>query len=67
MIVFINNVQHEVPENSTINDAIKVLQNIPKAGFAIALNSDVVTSTQYDKTILHDGDKLIVIKAFYGG
>ena len=39
----------------------------PTTGIAIALNNEVVPATEWGKKVLADGDKLTVIKAFYGG
>lgn len=42
-------------------------QKIPQNGIATAINGNVVPATQRDSTILSDGDKIIIISAFYGG
>ena len=35
--------------------------------YAVAVNGQMVPKTEYDATALHDGDTVLVIKAFYGG
>lgn len=67
MNVIINKTDYELPEGSTINDALQTLPNIPNKGVAVALNNDVVASSLWTTTTLHNGDKLTIIKAFYGG
>ena len=34
---------------------------------AVNINGQMVPKTEYDATALHDGDTVLVIKAFYGG
>jgi len=67
MNVTINKTDYELAEGATINDALQTLPNIPNKGIAVALNNDVVASSLWATTTLHNGDKLTIIKAFYGG
>lgn len=41
--------------------------NISAVNIAVAVNGQMVPKTEYDATALHDGDTVLVIKAFYGG
>ena len=42
-------------------------KNISAVNIAVAVNGQMVPKTEYDATALHDGDTVLVIKAFYGG
>ena len=41
-------------------------KSISAVNIAVAVNGQMV-QTEYDATALHDGDTVLVIKAFYGG
>ncbi|MDC1107286.1 sulfur carrier protein ThiS [Prolixibacteraceae bacterium] len=41
--------------------------NIDSIGIAIAINKSICTKDQWDKTLLHHGDDILVIKATQGG
>lgn len=42
-------------------------KSISAVNIAVAVNGQMVPKTEYDATALHDGDTVLVIKAFYGG
>lgn len=65
--VYINNKEYKLEDASTVSDAINSVAELPKRGIAIALNNEVVPSAQWGTKILSDGDRLTIIKAFYGG
>lgn len=67
MNVYINNKQYSFDTEMSIADAIKQIDGIPTSGIAIALNNDVLPASQWATTTLTDGDRLTIIKAFYGG
>lgn len=67
MNVYINNKQYSFDSELSIADAIKQIDGIPASGIAIALNNDVLPASQWATTTLTDGDRLTIIKAFYGG
>ncbi len=67
MNIYINNKEYALEQAVTISDALSRVPNIPTTGIAIALNNEVVPATEWGKKVLADGDKLTVIKAFYGG
>lgn len=66
MTVNINDTAIELSDDSTVREALAA-RNIDPTGIAVALNGTIVTKSDYDCTALHDGDSLIIIKAFYGG
>ncbi len=67
MTVYVNNKEYCFADGVTIADAIVQIDGIPTSGIAIALNNEVVPNTLWNETHLSDGDKLTIIKAFYGG
>lgn len=66
MTVNINDTAIELSDDSTVRQALAA-RNIDPTGIAVALNGTIVTKSDYDCIALHDGDSLIIIKAFYGG
>ena len=42
-------------------------QGISPAGKAVALNEIAIPPSLWAETLLHDGDKILVFRAFYGG
>lgn len=67
MIIYVNNKKYSITDSSTIADAIAQIENMPTAGIAIAVNNEVVANKLWGEVRLSDGDKLTIIKAFYGG
>lgn len=66
MKISINDVIFELPENSTLQNALE-LRNISPQGIATALNGTVIPAAARPTTTLSDGDRIVIIKAFYGG
>lgn len=66
MNVTINGKHYELPEASTLEAALTAA-GIKPQGIATALNNQVVSAAMRQKTVLNDGDKIVVITAFYGG
>lgn len=66
MIVKINDTTLELPDNSTLADALSA-KKIGTAGIAVAVNSTVVPKDDYATRTLSDGDTILIIRAFYGG
>lgn len=67
MQITINDKKYLIDEQSSISEALELVEGLPKRGIAIALNLDVVPASLWDKKTLNDGDKITIIKAFYGG
>lgn len=42
-------------------------QGISPAGKAVALNDLAIPPSLWAETLLHDGDRILVFRAFYGG
>lgn len=66
MNITINGKAFELPQGSTLADALTVAA-ISTQGIATALNNTVVPAAMRPQTQLADGDSITVITAFYGG
>lgn len=66
MTVTINDKTVMVQPMTTL-DRLMADNGINPAGTAVAVNGTVVTPTQWQATMLRDGDAILVFKAFYGG
>ena len=66
MNITINGKTYELPEAATLDDALHAAK-MKTQGIATALNNRVVVAAMGSKTVLNDGDKIVVITAFYGG
>ena len=67
MKVSINKQDYELADGTTLLAALKQVPNIPEKVIAVAVNNQVVSLSKWQETTLTDGDKITVIKAFYGG
>lgn len=66
MTIKINGKEFEIDECQTLEHALEKAE-IKPGGIATALNGNVIPADMRGKTILTDGDNIVVIKAFYGG
>lgn len=66
MKILINDVTVELPEGATLRDALDT-KGIAPTGIATALNGTVIPASARAAKILSEGDKIVIIKAFYGG
>lgn len=66
MNVKLNDKTITIPANSSLEECLNI-NNISTKGIATALNGTVIPANERLKTILKDGDNIIIIKAFYGG
>lgn len=66
MKVKINNVELDLPEIATLQDALDA-KNISPKGIATAINGKVIPALLRSKRHLCEGDNIVIIKAFYGG
>lgn len=66
MNITINDVPLTLPDGTMLSEALAV-KDIKPQGIATAVNGKVIPSTQRETTRLYDGDKIVIIKAFYGG
>lgn len=66
MKIKINDNEISLQDGSSLSDALSAASIEPK-GIATAVNGVVVSALARESTILHEGDTIIIIKAFYGG
>ena len=64
MKIIVNNQSRDVAECSSIAD---IIEGMPSEGTATALNGKFVTRDARQKTLLHEGDEVLIIRAAYGG
>lgn len=66
MNITVNGVNIELPEGATLLDALNS-RSVTLQGIATAVNDHVIPADKRGATILNNGDKVVIIKAFYGG
>lgn len=65
MKVKINNTELEVLAQTVAQLAVD--QQLPEKGVAIAINNDMVPRTEWSSRAIHEGDDIVILKAFCGG
>ena len=66
ILITINDKEYKVKEFASVLDALDLVDGLPKSGIAVDLNNDVLPMSQWNRS-LTEGDKITIIKAFYGG
>lgn len=67
MKIEVNSVAIEFPVDTlNIGELLKHM-DIPDAGIAVAVNNNIVKASERKTYNLKEGDKIIIIKAAYGG
>jgi sulfur carrier protein len=66
MKVTINGAAHEVPQGTTVAQAVHTL-TAATTGVAVAVNDEVVTRSTWETTALGDSDRVEVLTAVQGG
>ena len=67
MIVFVNNEQKELQANSNIEHLLKKLELSALKGMAVAVNQEVISKSNWANHLLHENDKVTIIRATQGG
>jgi sulfur carrier protein len=62
----INGRPADLPDELTIGSLLELLGSA-RNGIAVARNDRVVSRAEYDKQLLHDGDRVEIIEAVAGG
>ncbi len=65
MRVIVNQIEKQVPENSTIDDMLLLIDAQPP--YAVAINYEFVPKSRHAEEILHEGDEMEVIAPVTGG
>lgn len=66
MKVWLNGVEHELPDGSVVADAVSAL-GAPSAGVAVAVDDDVVPRADWSGQVLRAGARVEVLTAVQGG
>ncbi|MDE5827579.1 MAG: sulfur carrier protein ThiS [Duncaniella sp.] len=66
MKISINDVAVQLTDGATVQDALDAKEINPQ-GIATALNGTVIPAGSRASKTLREGDKIVIIKAFYGG
>lgn len=66
MKVTVNDLPLELEPGATLDDVLKI-KGIPQGGIATAVNGKVIPSASRSGHLMSEGDKVVIIKAFYGG
>lgn len=64
--VTINGERRTLPVGTTVKDLSQDMQ-LPQHGVAIAKGGQIVKRSDWDTTVLFDGDELMIVNAAYGG
>lgn len=67
MQVTINKQNYQFNEHTSLETAIETLELKETNGIALALNEEIIPRSEWQKTILFDEDKIIIIGAVAGG
>lgn len=65
MRLIVNQIERDVPENSSIDDVLLLIDATPP--YAVAINYEFVPKTKHAEAILHEGDEMEVIAPVTGG
>ena len=65
MRIMVNQVPQEVPDNSTIDDVLLLIDAKPP--FAVAINYEFVPKAKHADELLREGDEMEVITPVTGG
>ncbi len=62
------NINNQVTETTaqTVADLAQQ-QSLPEKGVALAINNQMVPRTEWGSRQLHEGDDIVILKAFCGG
>ncbi len=67
MEIIINDKTLSLPEGASVAFALSVANIMAQRGVAVAVNSSVISSAEWELHILKENDKIMVIKATQGG
>ena len=66
MNVVVNDINLCLPTGSSLQQALEA-RDLKPQGIATAINGTVIPAAKRESTILNEGDRIVIIKAFYGG
>ena len=63
----INDRPHEAEEGANLSCVLSSLDISDLRGWAVAINQNVILRDEYEETLLHEGDEVMLIQASQGG
>lgn len=66
-MIYINDKAHPFEQDQTVSALLSTLNIDDSKGIAVALNNNVIAREKWEKHIINDNDKLLLIKAAQGG
>lgn len=66
MTVYLNDEPQEIPGKGSLLELLEQL-GLTAQRMAVTINDNFIPRTQWGETALSEGDKIIVIKAVFGG
>lgn len=67
MEIFINNQQHTVSENTSLQTLVNAQLGDKQKGVAIAINDTVIPKSNWENHVVKSNDIILIIKATQGG
>ena len=67
MNITVNNQPMSVPEECSVQKLCGIMNLTNAEGAAIAVGMDVIEKQNYENHLLHEGDKVTIIRATCGG
>jgi len=66
-MILINDKPYPFEQHQTLDALLTALDMDVSKGMAVALNNEVIPREKWDKHLINDNDKLLLIKAAQGG
>jgi len=66
-MIYINDKAYPFEQQQTVSELLSALNIDDSKGIAVALNNNVIAREKWEKHIISDNDKLLLIKAAQGG
>lgn len=67
MKIIVNQNIQEYKEDTNLENVLEQNSMLDKSGIAVAVNEEIIPRSEWQKTILLDEDKIIIIGAVAGG
>lgn len=67
MKIIVNQNIQEYKEDTNLENVLEQNSMLDKSGIAVAVNEEIIPRSEWQKTILFDDDKIIIIGAVAGG
>lgn len=67
MEIIINSRKKHIPDSTTVENLMEILEVGKPKGLAVAVNKKIVPRESWGNTTLQDSDEVIMIKAAQGG